>query len=81
MDILKIEPTKNTPEVILDSNADLLSIKGESYPENTSKFYAPIFSWLSEYLSTAKGQEIKIEILVEYFNSSSSKALIDIFDQ
>ncbi len=43
MDNLRIEPTKYTPEIIFDAETNLLEIKGETYPENTAEFYAPVF--------------------------------------
>jgi hypothetical protein len=79
MKILKIEKKKGTPEVILDNESSIFEIKGESYPENSAAFYNPIIKWISEY---CKDISIKLtfNINLTYFNTSSSKALLDIFD-
>ncbi len=80
MEILKIEPTKYTPEIYFDAEKNILSIIGESYPENTADFYAPVFSWLKKYLKQAGNENITVHIELTYFNSSSSKILLDFFD-
>jgi len=80
MEILKIESTKYTPEIYFDAEKNILSIIGESYPENTADFYAPVFSWLKKYLKQAGNETITVHIELTYFNSSSSKILLDFFD-
>ena len=80
MDKLHIEATKYTPLISFDPVNNVLEIKGRSYPENTSQFYAPVFSWLEEYLSQVKKEEVVVNIELIYFNSSSSKILMDFFD-
>jgi hypothetical protein len=80
MEILKIESTKYTPEIYFDAEKNILSIRGESYPENTADFYAPVFSWLKRYLKQAGNETITVHIELAYFNSSSSKILLDFFD-
>jgi hypothetical protein len=80
MEILKIESTKYTPEIYFDAEKNILSIRGESYPENTADFYAPVFSWLKKYLKQAGNETITVHIELTYFNSSSSKILLDFFD-
>jgi hypothetical protein len=80
MDILKIEPTKFIPEIRFDPNAGLLEIKGNSYPENTAEFYAPVISWLEDYLSEPADRRAVVNVELTYFNSSSSKVLMNIFD-
>ncbi|OQX23163.1 MAG: hypothetical protein BWK80_27360 [Desulfobacteraceae bacterium IS3] len=80
MEILKIESTKYTPEIYFDAEKNILSIIGESYPENTADFYAPVFSWLKKYLRQAGNETITVHIELTYFNSSSSKILLDFFD-
>jgi len=77
---LEISKTKTTPEILFNFSTNELSIKGESFPENTSEFYAPIFEWLEEYLGTISDQLVVVNIELIYFNSSSSKVLMDLFD-
>lgn len=81
MENLFIAASKSTPEVRFDAQANLLEMKGESYPENASKFYAPLFAWLETYFEQVSIQtQVVISFEIVYFNSSSSKALMNIFD-
>ncbi len=74
-------PTKSTPEITLDPDLHQLEIKGESYPENTAEFYRPIFEWLDRYTERIQGKEVVVSINLGYFNSSTSKVLMDFFDK
>ena len=80
MENLVFQETEYTPGIYFDSEQNVLEIKGKSYPENTTAFYAPVFSWLQEYFSQLKTDEITVNIEIVYFNSSSSKVLLDFFD-
>lgn len=80
MENVNIEQTKSTPKIEFNVQEHTHSIIGESYPENTSSFYEPVFSWLREYLETLEDQPAVFNIELTYFNSSSSKTLMDIFD-
>jgi len=80
MDNLFINRTKTTPEINFDCSHHVLNITGKSYPENISEFYGPIFAWLEEYLSLVDSKSITINIHLTYFNSTSSKVLLDLFD-
>jgi len=77
---LQIPKTKTTPEIFFNCSANELSIKGESFPENTSEYYAPVFDWLEKYLENITDQEVVVNVELIYFNSSSSKVLMDLFD-
>jgi hypothetical protein len=80
MDDLKVSATKFTPEISFDYNNRLLVIKGESYPENTSEFFNPVFKWLDDYLGEASENPTIVNIELYYFNSSSSKVLMNFFE-
>ncbi len=80
MENLHIEATKSSPEIHLDREQHLLELRGESYPENTAEFYGPVFAWVEEYLEHAEDQDITVKMEIIYFNSSSSKVLMDFFD-
>lgn len=80
MENLVINPTKSTPEILFNAKENILEIKGISYPENTSEFYEPVFNWLNTYLGNLGNQKVTINIEIVYFNSSSSKVLMDFFD-
>ena len=80
MNNLEIKATRYTPGVFFDAQNHLLEIRGESYPEDVTEFYDPVFSWLEHYLRGLENQRVTMNISLIYFNSSSSKVLMDLFD-
>jgi hypothetical protein len=80
MDNLYIAATATSPEVDFRFDQHLLSLTGESYPENAAAFYTPIIQQLSEYLAACEGQLITANVALAYFNSSSTKMLFNVFD-
>ncbi len=77
MENLNLEGTAKTPTVDFKSNGELL-IKGRSIPENSIEFYKPIIDWISNYGSGPQG-DTSVSIQLEYFNTSSSKCILDVF--
>jgi hypothetical protein len=77
MDTLNIEAGTKTPKILLGSNG-VIELKGKSIPENSVEYYKPVFEWLDSYAKQPSG---KTEVLIqmEYFNTSSSKCILDIF--
>ena len=47
--------------------------------EETSKFYARLIDWLKRYIANVKGP-LSFDFKLSYFNTSSSKCLVDILD-
>jgi len=80
MQTLEISATKSSPAIYFDASSNTLTMSGESYPENTAQFYEPVFEWLEEYIDSLNDQPVTFNMELIYFNSSSSKALMDIFD-
>ena len=80
MENLQIEAKKSSPEINFNAQTNILLIKGESYPENTVVFYEPVFQWLENYIESIEDEEVIFNIELIYFNSSSSKVLMDLFD-
>jgi hypothetical protein len=81
MDNLIIEKTLATPYIHFDAQANKLTVAGESFPENAAKFYAPVLEWLKEYLAGIDNQDVLAELEIIYFNSSTSKILMIIFNE
>lgn len=81
MAILTIQATKSLPYVNFDDTTHHLEIRGESYPENVAEFYMPIFTWLDAYLGCLDHNTVTLDVKIAYFNSSSSKVLMDMFDK
>lgn len=77
MNIIQIEGTEDTPAVILDKNNGVFELSGRSLPEDAAGFYQPIIDWLNEYSSQAN-PETEFVVKLEYFNTASSKLLLDV---
>ena len=77
MEVLEIPNTAKTPQISLNPNGTLL-FKGRSIPENSIDFYRPVMDWLTEYAREAQPLTT-VEMRLEYFNTSSSKCILDIF--
>jgi hypothetical protein len=78
MDAILIEGTPKTPDVSFDHSDGALLLKGRSIPENSIEFYKPLVEWLENYSSSPQ-QKTVCNIQLEYFNTSSSKCLLDLF--
>ncbi len=73
-----LEGTNKTPQLDFNYNEGRFLIAGRSIPENSIEFYKPLFEWLDNYVSQAKSNTI-LDVKLEYFNTSSSKCLVEIF--
>jgi hypothetical protein len=83
MNKLLINKTNTTPEVILDPEKKIYKISGESRPSDVREFYDKIISWLIDFrqdLTKSNDHEEPVDFSfnLEYFNSSSSKMVLDI---
>ena len=77
---LILAATPSSPEIRFCVAENYLSFKGKSYIENTAQFYGPVFAWLNDYLSQVKAQAITVDLSIVYFNSSSFKVFMNLFD-
>lgn len=71
---LFIQGTQSLPTVSFKINGEL-KIKGRALPENASRFFDPLMEWLQGF----SAEEVNMEINLDYFNTSVSKKLLDIF--
>ena len=78
MDTITLEESSKTPYILMDSDKGIIEIKGRSIPENSVEFYKPLISWLNDY-SLEEMKPTKVKFQLEYFNTSSSKCILDIF--
>ena len=76
---IRIDPTDRSPAVEFDFDGRRLSISGESYPEDAAAFYGPLLRSLSEFLRDLGGADLTLDIRMVYFNSSSAKAMMNLF--
>jgi hypothetical protein len=79
MNELRIAPTKNTPELILNPEG-IIKIKGRSIHENVTDFFAPVENWISGYILTP-ADITYVDLCLEYFNSASAKVLIHLLQK
>ncbi len=78
MEPIQIEGTPKTPTIKFDSATGVFEIKGRSIPENSVEFYKPLIDWLDLYKETPNNKTV-VNIKLEYFNTSSSKCILDVF--
>jgi len=74
MEDLFIQGTDSLPTVTFKTIGEL-KLAGRALPEDAIKFFAPLLEWTTGFSS----EEINIEINLDYFNTSVSKQLLDLF--
>lgn len=77
MEVLLLEGTEDTPKIILDKGNGIFEISGRSLPEDSAEFYQPVLDWLDEYSNEPKAST-EFVFKLEYFNTASSKLILDI---
>ncbi|WP_027996301.1 biofilm regulation phosphoprotein SiaC [Simplicispira psychrophila] len=76
---LTIAGSQSTPSIAGDWALGLLRMQGDSYPENSFEFFGPIIDWLERFLQKTSAP-LRLELRLVYMNTSSVKAMMDIFD-
>ena len=59
---LELQETRDTPEVLFDPENNKFELSGNSLPEDTTKFFMPIFDWIDEYIK----EPIYAKIIISY---------------
>jgi len=78
MESLNIEGSAKTPTIKFEPATGKLLIRGRSIPENSIEFYKPLVDKLEEYAGSPQSTT-NVDIQLEYFNTSSSKCILDVF--
>ena len=78
LNILEINSTNKTPYIKFDPKNGVLEMTGRSIPENAVEFYKPLVEWLDKY-SQNPNEKTVVNVQLEYFNTSSSKCILDVF--
>jgi hypothetical protein len=73
--MLLLNKTSKTPLINFDFNENKLTIVGICVPENAKEFFSPLFNALDSFKKIYTA--IYIEIQLDYFNTSSSKELLN----
>jgi len=66
-----------SPQVSFNAQTGVCELIGESYLEETLKFYEQLYGWLRDYIEIVQ-KPIDFRFKLTYFNTSSSKAILDI---
>lgn len=64
------------PDIDFDAQRGICEISGESFIEDSVQFYTPYIEWIRNYLTN--NQNLTINFKLTYFNTSSSKRILDI---
>ncbi len=78
MENLIIEGSPKTPTIEFKPGEGYLLLKGRSIPENSIEFYKSLVEALETYNNNSL-PNTKVDIQLEYFNTSSSKCILDVF--
>lgn len=77
VEVLILEATSKTPQVQFDPISGKLELRGRSIPENSIEFYKTLNNWIDQY-GAAPVADTVVDIKLEYFNTSSSKCILDL---
>jgi len=80
MEHIKIEATDRSPEIDFNFGANVFTIRGESYPEDVTAFYGEMIDKLESHLESLEGGTVEFNFELIYFNSSTAKVLMGLFD-
>jgi hypothetical protein len=80
MNTLSINGTEDTPTILFDKGKGVFEISGRSLPEDAAGFYKPVIEWLEGYKAAPNGNT-DFAIKLEYFNTASSKLILDILSK
>lgn len=77
MSDFRLEGTSKTPAVEFTLEPMCMTISGRSIPENSIEFFQPLLEWVETHCKSP-GKTMDVNIRLEYFNTSSSKCLMDL---
>jgi hypothetical protein len=81
MESLVINEVKGSPyypSVSFNAETGVCEIRGESYMEETYKFYEPLITWINNYIAIKKPLTLCFKLT--YFNTNSSRLILDMLD-
>ena len=82
MDNLHIQGSAGTfftPTVDFNAQTGQCSISGESYLEESFEFYDRLTEWIEQYFKEG-GSALTLDFRLIYFNTSSSRAIVDLLN-
>ena len=81
MESLVINAVKGSPyypSVHFNAETGICEMQGESYMEETYKFFEPLIKWINNYIAQKK--PLVLNFKLTYFNTNSSRLILDILD-
>ncbi|MFC2086311.1 DUF1987 domain-containing protein [Bacteroidota bacterium] len=75
---LRIEGEDDRPSISCDADTGFIVITGKSTHEDPIAIYKSLHDWLRKYAHKPTHNTV-VEVHLEYFNTSSSKCLLDAF--
>ncbi len=79
MNDLSIHGSQSSPAIQSEWANGVLFMQGDSYPENSYELFGQVIEWIERYL-TETDRPLRLELRLLYLNTSSIKAVMDIFD-
>ncbi|ONG58877.1 Fe-S oxidoreductase [Pseudoroseomonas deserti] len=79
MDRILLEATDRSPKVDFDFAGGRFALEGEAYPEDAAAFFGPLLQGLKQHVQAQPAAAIRFDVALSYFNSSSAKALMNLF--
>lgn len=77
LEIMKVEPTFETPEIFLDAENGIFRITGNSYPADPLPVYMPVVEWFRQYVEHPL-ELTSLEFRYTYFSTSSTQLIFEI---
>lgn len=74
---LHIEPTNETPEILLDGEKGIFEFSGKSYPENVNSFFKPVFDYIDAYKENPRPKTV-VNFKWLYFNTLTARYIVKI---
>jgi hypothetical protein len=70
------EELKNCPGIVYYPDINTLNMSGRSIPENPEMIFKRLDEWITHHFE--KDKALKVDLMLEYINSGSSKYLYEI---
>jgi len=78
-DVVEIGESDKTPKIYLNQHTGMIKFAGRAIPENAKTFFEPLIQWIQQYVESPRDKTL-LHFDFEYFNSSSSKLLMEILN-
>jgi hypothetical protein len=77
---ISIPASERSPNIEFDFGTNSFAIRGESYPEDVNAFYGPLMERFEAHLNDLQDATVSFTFELIYFNSSTAKILIGLFE-